>query len=106
TSAEGSLRQPFLSAAMCVEHGWSRLRVQQIEDASQRNACPLGPVVQFVIQLVQGLLEKEQSEQRVAIGFDRRNEQPVRHRLEIRAQECGRRTQLPNSCPRLQPMEF
>src|SRR5262245_32142870 len=77
-------------------------RVQQIEDAAKRNAGPVWPVVQLVVQLIERLVEDEHFEERVAVRPRRWHEHRAIRRGEVRLEKCRRCGELPDTRPWLE----
>lgn len=83
TSSSSVVAAP--GAAWCGARSGARL--EQLDDAAQRDARPVRPVLQFVIQLVYRLLDQEQFEQAVALRCRAGNAGRLR-RVVVAIDEC------------------
>ena len=75
---------------------------QPLRQAVQRNARPVRPVVQLVVQLVERLVDQEQVEQRRALRRVGGQESPRRRRPRSSLEERRAGPALPDARPRLQ----
>src|SRR5688572_6596612 len=98
----GSLLQAGLQEP-CLRYDVRDARA--LEQAGERNVCPVGSVVQLIAKLVQRLVEREKLQQRFDIGRACRQECGTTRRHQIRTQARRAHPRLPRLRPWREPLE-